>query len=81
MDRLCIRHFSRANNGRNVEVTQGGRGRPDTNRLIGQFYVFGLGVGLGMHGHRFDTHFAAGTLHAQRNFTTIGNQDFFKHGE
>jgi hypothetical protein len=34
-----------------------------------------------MHGHRFDTHFAAGTLHAQRNFATIGNQNFFKHGE
>jgi hypothetical protein len=32
-----------------------------------------------MHDDRLDAHFAAGALDAQRNFTTIGDEDFFKH--
>jgi hypothetical protein len=30
--------------------------------------------------HRFDAHFAASALDTQRDFTTIGDKDFFKHG-
>jgi hypothetical protein len=32
-----------------------------------------------MNDDGLDTHFAAGALDAERNFTTIGDEDFFEH--
>jgi hypothetical protein len=33
-----------------------------------------------MHGNRRNPHFLAGAVDAQRDFPTIGDQDFFEHG-
>jgi len=32
-----------------------------------------------MDGHGLDAHFPAGAQHAQGDFTTVGNEDFFEH--
>jgi hypothetical protein len=64
---------------RHAQVTQRRWRRADTDRLIGEFHILGFTVGFGMHDNGFDAHFAAGALDAQRYFTTIGNENFFKH--
>ena len=68
------------NDRRNVEIAFAGRRGPDANAFIGKAHVHGIGVGGGMHGDRLDAHFAAGAMDAQRDFATVCNEDFFKHG-
>ncbi len=79
MDRLGVGDFGGADDGRHVQVAQGGRRRPDAHRFFGQLDVFRLAVGFGMYDHGLDTHFAAGALDAQGNLAAVGNQYFFKH--
>ena len=80
MDGLRIGYFRRADDGRDVQITLCGRSGADTNRLVGQFYILGIGIRFGMHDDGFYAHFAAGALDAQRDLAAIGDQDFFKHG-
>jgi glycyl-tRNA synthetase (class II) len=47
--------------------------RPDTYRLVGKFDVLRIGIRFRMHRDSLDAHFAARTLDAQRNFTTVGD--------
>jgi hypothetical protein len=32
-----------------------------------------------VHDHGFNAHLAAGALNTERDFTTVGDKDFFKH--
>ncbi|MNS72903.1 hypothetical protein D3C72_1063270 [compost metagenome] len=80
VNRLRIRHFSGADDGGHVQVAQGRLCRADTNGFVGQLDVFRVLVGFGVDYNRFNAHFAAGALNTEGNFTTVGNQDFFKHG-
>src|SRR5450830_1377233 len=76
---LCIGHFSRADNRWHAEVTQIRWRRTDTDRFIGQLDIFCFAVGFGMHDNGFDTHLAACALNTERDFTTVGDKNFFKH--
>ena len=40
----------------------------------------GVGVGLGIHGHRADARAARGGGHAAGDFAAVGDQDFSEHG-
>ena len=79
VDGLRIGHFRRADDGGDVQIALRRRRRADAHRFVGQLDVFGVGVGLGMHRHGLDAHFAAGALDAQGDFAAVGDQDFFKH--
>ena len=79
MNCLSIGDFGSADDCRHAQVACRGRRRADTDRFIGQFDVFCFAVGFGMHDDCLDAHFAAGALDAERDFTTIGDEDFFKH--
>jgi hypothetical protein len=63
-----------------MQITLAGRSRSDTDRLVGQFDVLGFSISFGVNRNRFDAHFAARALNAQRNFSAIGDKNFFKHG-
>lgn len=57
-----------------------GRGTvSDADGLVGNLDMHRVGVRLGIDGHRFDVHFAAGADDAHGDFTTVGDQDLFKH--
>src|SRR5450830_180735 len=80
VDRFGVRHFGGADDGGHVQVTQRRLGRADTDRFVGQLDVFRVLVRFGVHDDGLDAHFAAGALDTQRDFTAVGNEDFFKHG-
>ena len=80
MNRLCVSHFCRRNNGGHIQVTQRRRSRSNANRLVGQFDVLGITICFGIDHDGLDIHFSAGPLNAQRNLAPVGDQDFFEHG-
>jgi hypothetical protein len=43
--------------------------------------VHGIDIGLRVNGDGFDIEFFAGADDAEGDFTTVGDEDFFKHGE
>ena len=79
MDGLSVGHFCRRNDGGHVQVAEGRGCRANAHRLFGQLHIFGLAIGFGVNHHRFYTQFFASTLNSQRDFATVGDQDFFKH--
>ena len=80
VDGFGVGHLGGGNDGRHVEVALRRRSGADTDRLVGQFDVFGLAVSLGIHHHGLDAEFTAGALDTQGNFAPVGNQDLFEHG-
>ena len=79
VDRFGVGHLGRRNDGGNVQVTQGRLRRANTDRFVGQFDILGFAIRLGVHNDRLDTQFAAGTLHAKRNFASVGDKNFPEH--
>ena len=79
VDRFGVGHFGRADDGRHVQVAQVRRRRADAHRFVGELHVLGVLVGFRMDDDRLDAHFAAGALNTERDFATVGNEDFFKH--
>ena len=62
------------------QIGFGRRRRADVHGLIGFAHVQGLGIGIGIDGHRLDAHRAGRADHAAGNFTAVGNQDFREQG-
>src|SRR5574343_1494530 len=79
VDGLGVGYFGGGNQRRHIQVALGRGCRADAHRFVGQLHVVGFAVGFGMHYHGLDAHLAAGTLDTQGNFTTVGDQDLFKH--
>jgi hypothetical protein len=63
----------------NIQVRIETRRLPDTYRLIGKPHMQAFLIRRRVNRHRLDTHFPAGAYHPQGNFSSIGNQYFFKH--
>ena len=76
---LCVGNLCGRNDGRHIEVTVCGRGRPDADRLVGKLDIFGVSVSFRVNHHRLDAKLPAGALDAQGDFTAVCNQYFFKH--
>ena len=56
------------------------RGRsPDMRRFIGLADVHRGAVRVGIDGHRTDTHLPYSADDAERDLTTVGDQNFWKH--
>src|SRR3989442_9153944 len=79
MNRVGPGDFSRADDGRDVEVAVGASRRADADVLVGIFHVQRVLVRLGIDGDRLDAELAARHDHAQRALPTIGDQNFLEH--
>jgi hypothetical protein len=71
--------FGRADDRRDVQVAVGAPRRSDADVFIGVLDVQGVLIGLGIDSDRADTELAARDNHPQRDLSTIGDQDLFKH--
>ena len=75
MNGVSSGNFSRGNYGGDVQIGFGCRGGADANGLVGLFDVKGFPVNIGMNGHRFNSHFAAGADNPDGDLASIGNQN------
>ena len=80
MNCFGVGDLGRRNDCGHIEIAQPRRRRPDADRFIREFYVFGVGVGLRVNDNGLNPELAAGALNPQGNLTAIGNQNFFKKG-
>ena len=79
MNRVGGRDFRGADEGRDVQVAERGRGGADAHGFVGEAHVQCVRVGLGVHGDGRDAEFATGANHADGNLTAICDQYFSKH--
>ena len=79
MDRLDIGDLGRGNDRGHIQIAVRRPRRPDADGLIGKADVQRITVGLAVHGNRANAEFPARVQYAQRDFATIGNQNFTKH--
>ncbi len=79
MDRLRVGDFGRGDDLGHVEVAVGGRRGTDAHRFVGHGDVLEVAVDGGMHRDRADAQRVARAQDAQRDFTTVGNDDFIQH--
>ena len=79
MNRFGLGHFRRGDQCGHIQITLRRRRRPDTHSFVSQLHVFRFTIGLGVNHHGFNPHFTAGPLNPQSNFTSIGDENFFKH--
>jgi hypothetical protein len=79
MDGVGVGDGGRGQQCRRVEIAFRGRGLADAHAFIGEAHVHGVGVGGGMDRHGADSHFLAGAVYPQRDFTPVGNQDLVEH--
>jgi hypothetical protein len=79
MDRLRACDQGGGEDRRHVEVGIARERRADAYALIGEADMHGVDIGGRVHGDGGDAELPAGALHAQRDFTAIGDEDFFEH--
>jgi len=79
MDSVHVCDFRGADDAVDPEIAVGYRGFADTDSLIGQLDMHGIGIRFGVNGYRADIHLLAGANDTHRNFSTIRDKDFFKH--
>jgi hypothetical protein len=79
VDGIGLGNLGGRNDRRDVQIGFGGRWRPDADGFIGQPHMHGIGIGSAVHGHGANTHFPASTVHAQRDFAPVGDQDLLEH--
>ena len=79
MDRIDVADLGRAHDALDFQITVRARRRADANRFVGKLHVQGIDVGIGINRERADAELFACANNAQRDFTAVGNQDFFEH--
>jgi hypothetical protein len=72
--------FSGGQQGGDVEVAFTCGGRANTHGLIRKLHMETVNVRGGVDGHGLDAQITGGADDPERNFTPVGNEDFFKHG-
>ena len=79
MQRVGAGDLGGADDRRDVQVAVAAARRADADVLIGEAHVQRVLVGLRVDGHGLDAQLAAREDHAQRDLSTIGDQDFLEH--
>ena len=79
MDGLCAGDLAGGDDGGNVEIGLGGGRRADTDALISQAHMHGVGIRRGVDRHGGDAHLLAGADDAKGDFAAIGDEDFLEH--
>ena len=77
MDRVGAADFGGGDDRRDRQIAVGGGRRADADRLVGEPDVHRVGIGGAVHGDGLDAEFLGRPQYAKRNFSAIGNQDFF----
>jgi hypothetical protein len=80
MNHIHIGDLRRADDAVNTQVTFRRRRLADANRLVRHLHMHRIGVHLRINGDGADVQLLAGANNPNRNFSAIGNQNFFKHG-
>ena len=80
MNRIDVANLRRAHDAIDLQITLAARRRADADGFISELDMERVDIGFGINGERVNTQLFAGTDHAQRNFATIRDQDFLKHG-
>ena len=81
MHRLCAGFVAGCDNlvGLKIAVLCGHAAKGDG--FIGKLHMFGCPISIGIDSNSGNAHFACRMDDPAGDFATIGNQDFFKHGE
>ncbi len=79
MDGVHVGDFRRADDAVDAQVALAAGRFADADGFVGQLDVHGVGIRLGINGHRADVQFLAGADDADGDFSAIGYQNFFKH--
>src|ERR1700676_5142772 len=74
-----VRDFGGADNGRHVEVGEGGLRGTDAYGLVGQQHMLGVEIRRGVHGHGLDAELAARTQYTKGDLAAVRDNDFFDH--
>ena len=62
-----------------AQVAVPGRAAADMHGLVAGAHVLGVGVRIGIHGHRPDGHAACGSRHPAGDLAAVGDQNFIEH--
>ena len=81
MNGIHVGDFRRADDAVNAQIAFGGGRLADANGLVGHLDVHGIGVDFRIDRDGADIQFLAGADDADGDFSAIGDQNFFKHGE
>ena len=76
MDALRVRHLGRGDDRRDVEVALRARRRTDADGLVRHAHVLEVAVDRRVHGDRLDAERVARAQDAQRDLSTVGDDDF-----
>src|ERR1700728_806265 len=79
MDGVDVGDFRGADDGGDIQIALSRARRPDADGLVGKANVQRMAVGFAVDSNGADTEFFAGADDAQRDFATIGDEDFTKH--
>jgi hypothetical protein len=79
MNCFGVGDFGGGNNAGDIQVAIRTFGRTYANCLVGKTDGERIAVSLGINGDRLNSEFFARANHAQRDFTTVGNENLFKH--
>src|SRR6185295_2768596 len=78
MNRIDVKDFRGADDGRNVEITLGRRCWSNAGCLVGETNVQRVTIDVTMNGDRLDAHLLAGPDNATGNLASIGDQDLLE---
>ena len=78
MDGIHMRDLGGADDGGNIQITARAFGRTDADGLIRKTHRKAVAIGFGIDRDRRDAKVLAGADNAQRDLTTVCDQDFFK---
>jgi hypothetical protein len=81
VNRVSAGDLGRAQDIWDAAVAEGIIRGADAHMLIGDAYMQGIGIHVGMDRDGLDAELLASPDDPKGNFTAIGNQDFFKHRE
>jgi hypothetical protein len=79
VDGLGVGDLGGGDDGGDVEIALVARGRADADGFVGELDVNQVAVGFGVYGDGANAQFPAGPLHAQGDFSAVGDEDLFKH--
>ena len=80
MDGIHVGDLCCADDAVNAQITFRRRRLADANRLVRHLHVHRVGVRFRINRHGADVQLLAGANDPNRDFTAIGDQNFFKHG-
>jgi hypothetical protein len=80
MNGIHVSNLSSADDSADLQIALTTRAWSDANSLVSEVNVHGVDVSLRINSNCFDIEFFAGSDDADGDFTTVSDENFFKHG-